>query len=238
MHYSLPNGVVIKTENAAKPDVQASTVLSNYISRLRAVGSSFDYGCGKLRYVEPILTTTDALTVVDSEIQIGRTQTIHGHVTSIREATRRSNRMAAVNVMEFSHNRVEFDRAFCINVLSVIPFFTARRRVLGLIRQRLRAGATCLFVVQYRNSDFARMSMLPNARRWRDGFLIDSLRGCSFYGLISPQRLSVLVASAGFEILDQTLDDGRVFLMARSPQKPSTEIEVVDETNFRVRESN
>jgi len=236
MRYNLPCGVVIKTENAAKPDVQASRALIDYISRLKPVQSSFDYGCGKLRYLKPILSTTEMLTVVDSETQIGRKQTIHGNVTSIRDVVRRSNRVAAVNVMEFSHNRVEFDRAFCINVLSIIPFFSARRRVLGLIRQRLRPGGTCLFVVQYRNSDFTRMRTLPTACYWRDGFLIDSLRGFSFYGLISPQRLSVLVASAGFEVIDQTLDDGRVFLLACSPQKPSTVIEVVNETNFRVRE--
>jgi hypothetical protein len=78
---------------------------------------------------------------------------------------------------------------------------------------------------------------MRNARRWRDGFLIDSLRGFSFYGLIPPQQLAALVADAGFENLEETLDDGRVFLMARSPQKPLTEIEIVNELNFRVRES-
>jgi len=235
MRYSLPNGVIIKTENAAKPDVQASRALSDYISRLEPVRSSFDYGCGKLRYVKPILATTETLTVVDSEIQIGRTQTIHGNITSIKDVARRSNHLAAVNVMEFSHNQVEFDRGFCINVLSVIPFFSARRRALSLIRQRLCAGGTCLFVVQYRNSDFSRMRKLPNARPWRDGFLMDSFRGYSYYGLISPKKLTALIADAGFQVLDQTLDEGRVFLMARSPQKPLTEIEVVDETNFKIR---
>lgn len=236
MHYKLREGVVIKTENAAKPDLQASKVLSHYISHLEPVASSFDYGCGKLRYTKPIMKTTDTLTVVDSEIQIGRIQTIHGNMTSIRDFARRSNRLEAVNVMEFSNNREAFDRAFCINVLSVIPFFSSRRRVLTLIRQRLRAGGMCLFVVQYRNSDFSRMGGLTNARPWRDGFLIDSLRGFSFYGLISPQRLTALVESCGFEIVDQILNDGSVFLLARSTRKALKEIEVVSEINFQVRD--
>jgi hypothetical protein len=236
MRYSLPNGIVIKTENAAKPGVQASKVLSDYIRGLAPVGSSFDYGCGKLRYADPILRTTDFLAAVDSEIQISRTQIINGKVTSIRSIARRSNCVAALNVMEFSTHREDFDRGFCINVLSVIPFFSARRRVVSLIRQRLRPGGTCLFVVQYSNSDFSRMRRLANARPWRDGFLIDSLRGFSFYGLIPPQRLVALVVGEGFEIIDQRLDDGRVFLMTRSPRRPPTEIEVVNETNFRVRE--
>jgi hypothetical protein len=236
MRYKLEHGIIIKTENAAKPDAQASQVLSDYISRLEPVGKSFDYGCGKLRYVKPISTTTDTLALVDSEIQIARTQTIHGDVTNIRDIAKRSNRISAVNVIEFSEDREEFDRAFCINVLSVIPFFSVRRRVLCLIRQKLRTGGTCLFVVQYRNSDFSRMRNMPNARYWRDGFLINSLRGYSFYGLISPQQLAALVASAGFEIIDETLNEGRVFLVARSPRKPPTEIEVVSELNFRVHE--
>lgn len=235
MHYSLGNGIVIKTENAAKPRVQASRVLSDVIARLDRVTKSFDYGCGKLRYLEPVLSTTDTLTLVDSEIQLGRIQRINGDVTTIRDTARQSNCLSAVNVLKFSRMREDFDRAFCINVLSVIPFYSARRHVLGLIRQRLRTGGTCLFAVQYRNSDFERMSNLPNAQSWRDGFLVRSLRGVSFYGLISPQRLASLVSGAGFEVLDQTLDDGRVFLMARSLAKPSTCVEVVSEANFRVR---
>lgn len=235
MHYNLPGGIVVKTENAAKPATQASRALSQYISRLEVVRSSFDYGCGKLRYADPILRTTETLTVVDSEIQVARTQVIQGRTTTVRGLARRSNRMAALNVMQFSHIRDEFDRGFCINVLPVIPFFSARRHVLKLLRQRIRPGGTCLFVVQYRNSDFNRMRSLPNARRWRDDFLIDSLRGFSFYGLISPRELSALVTGSGFEIVDQFLSDGSVFLMARSLAKPPTEVEVVSETNFRVR---
>jgi SAM-dependent methyltransferase len=235
MRYSLRNGIVIKTENAAKPASQASKALSDYISCLDHVDSSFDYGCGKLRYLKTIAETTHTLTAVDSEIQIARMQAIDGEVTSVRDIARRSNCMAAVNVMEFSADRKEFDRGFCVNVLSAIPFHSVRRSVLNIIRQKLRPGGTCLFVVQYRNSDFKRMSKLPNARPWRDGFLIDSLRGFSFYGLISPQRLSALVVDAGFEIVDQYLDDGRIFLMASSPRKPLTEVEVLSETSFRFR---
>ena len=65
MRYSLGDGIVIKTENAAKPDLQEFKALSDYISRLEPVGSSFDYGCGKLRYAEPILRSTGTLTVVE-----------------------------------------------------------------------------------------------------------------------------------------------------------------------------
>jgi hypothetical protein len=71
------------------------------------------------------------------------------------------------------------------------------------------------------------MSRLPNARPWLDGFLIDSLRGFSFYGLIRPQILSKLVAEAGFKVVDCHLDEGRVYLMAWSAEKPRIKLNVV-----------
>lgn len=235
MRYEFAKGCVLKTENAAKPGKQASMALNKYIAGLHPVQSSFDYGCGKLRYLNPILATTESLTLVDSEVQIDRRQIVHDELTTIRKVTKRSNRLSAVNTIEFSRDNQEFDRGFCINVLSVIPFSSARQNVVHLIHQKLRRGGTCLFVVQYRNSDFRRMRAMKNARPWRDGFIVNSLRGFSFYGLISPQRLERLVLSCGFEVADRILNDGRVFLLARSRAKPLEKIQVVNETGFKVR---
>lgn len=219
MHYKLAANILLKTENAAKPEKQGSAYLKSIISRLEPVSSSFDYGCGKLRYRDAILATTDTLALINSEIQLSRTQLIRGKLTTIREVSRRTNRVSSYNTAEFGHLLTAFDRGFCINVLSVIPFLSARRRVLDLIRWQLRPSGTCLFAVQYRNSDFDRMRNMPNARPWLDGFLINSLRGYSFYGLISPERLAKAVKKAGFEIVDRRLNEGTVYLMARSPAK-------------------
>lgn len=235
MHYKIGAHILIKTENAAKPEKQGSTFLRSVISNLEPVTSSFDYGCGKLRYRDAILATTETLALVDSEIQLSRQQMIRGKLTTIREATQRSNRVSVYNTNEFGTLSATFDRGFCINVLSVIPLLSARRRVLDLIQWRLRPAGTCLFAVQYRNSDFTRMKGMPNARPWLDGFLIDSLRGYSFYGLISPGQLTKMVERAGFEIVNKTLNEGTVYLMARSPAKKKKSVSVrVDETrNFR-----
>ena len=104
MRYRLPGGILIRTENAAKPEAQASLGLSSYIEGLAPVVKSFDYGCGKLRYVKPILSTTDTLTIVDSEIQLGRRQIVFGNETTIREMVRSSNRLSATNVTEFAQS--------------------------------------------------------------------------------------------------------------------------------------
>jgi hypothetical protein len=237
MRYKICSDIIIRSENAAKPAQQASRYLNAIITNLDHVSSSFDYGCGKLRYQNAMLQTTDTLVLVDSELQLSRKQMICGKQTTIREAVQRSNRISAYNVPEFTRLPPTFDRGFCINVLSIIPFLSVRRHVLDLIREKLRPGGTCLFVIQYRNSDFTRMRRMRNARPWRDGFLIDSWRGFSFYGLISPDRLVAMLLKADFEIIDRHLHDGSVFVWARSPARrsPRTIIEVSEEdNNFRV----
>jgi hypothetical protein len=214
MHYKVASGILIKTENAAKPESQASSFLRLLLEDLPLVQSSFDCGCGKLRYMKKILDRTDELTVVDSEIQLSRTQMICGRKTSIREMANRSNRMRALNVDQFASAREKYDRGFCINVLSVIPILSVRNSLLKTIHSRLKKGASCLFVVQYRNSDFARMREMPNAREWRDGFLIDSLRGYSFYALIPPSNLEAMVKRSGFAVESVRLNEGSAYLWA------------------------
>lgn len=122
---------------------------------------------------------------------------------------------------------MRFDRGFCINVLSVIPSIKHRRLVLGVIREKLIREGECLFVVQYRNSDFNRMKKMANARPWLDGFLIDSLRGYSFYGQISPQHLEVFLKQAGFRVCRTKLNEGSVYTWAtpaRHPHDASTQL--------------
>src|SRR5262249_55665258 len=85
MRYKLESGIEIRTENAAKPESQASKFLLDLITRLPNVASTFDYGCGKLRYQRAIADTTDTLAVVDSEIQLSRLQVLHRKKTSIRK---------------------------------------------------------------------------------------------------------------------------------------------------------
>jgi hypothetical protein len=236
MRYKLDSGIIIRTENAAKPEKQLSSFLKNLILQLPPVLASVDYGCGKLRYTETILKTTDTLALVDSQIQITREQKLRGRLTTIKAVAQSSNRLNAYSTPEFGKLSLSFDRAFCINVVSVIPFLSVRKRVVELILNKLRPQSTCLFVVQYRNSDFSRMRKMRNAKAWRDGFLIDSLRGHSFYGLISPSKLMNLVTSTGFKVLDCRLNEGSVYLLAQSQlsSSRSKSYKIDEERNFHI----
>jgi hypothetical protein len=214
MHYEIRRGVVVKTENAAKPGTQSSAFLNSLLADMPPVCASIDYGCGKLRYCDAILKRTESLAIIDSEIQLSRMQTLRGMRSTIRDAVKRSNRIRVYNDVEFHNLNEDFDRAFCINVLSVIPVIAKRRQVMEVIRSHLRPNGICLYVVQYRNSDFDRMRSMPNARPWRDGFLIDSLRGFSFYGLISPDRLISMTKKAGYSICHVRRNEGSVYVWA------------------------
>lgn len=211
MRYKVLRGIEIRTENAAKPESQASRFLLDHISQLDHAPSTFDYGCGKLRYQRAIEQTTDLLTVVDSEIQLSRTQIIRKEKTSIKSLFKKSNRISVRNESQFRKTSEKFDRGFCINVLSVIPSYKMRNQVLETIRNKLGRGGECLFVVQYRNSDFSRMMQMPNAVPYLDGFLINSLRGYSFYGLISPSRFESCLRRARFQIRNIRLNDGSAY---------------------------
>lgn len=149
MRYKIGPNIEIRLENAAKPESQSSRFLLELLRGLDHVGSTFDYGCGKLRYQKLIAATTDALAIVDSEIQLSRTQSLRKKKTSIRNIFKQSNRVQTYNDVEFQELNARFDRGFCLNVLPVIPSYALRRQVLEVIHSKLRPGGECLFVVLY-----------------------------------------------------------------------------------------
>jgi hypothetical protein len=55
------------------------------------------------------------------------------------------------------------------------------------------------------------MRKMSNARPWLDGFLIDSFRGYSFYGMITPDRLEGALKRAGFRVRETKLNEGSAY---------------------------
>lgn len=216
MRYKI-RGNIIKSENAAKPASQPSAFLISLLRSFAHVERSVDFGSGKLRYTKVMLRGTNTLTLVDSDIQLSREQKLGGRITSVRKLIHSSNQIEVMNLKKFLQYSNYFDRGYCINVLSVIPILSVRQRVIQRLFRSLRAGGVCLFVVQYRNSDFTRMVQMRNARVWRKGLLIDSLRGHSYYGFIMPNELRQAVVSGGFLVSSLVLNEGSVYLTAKKP---------------------
>lgn len=238
MRYKIGRDIVVRSENAAKPEAQSSSYLNKLISRLKPVRASFDFGCGKLRYERVIAKRTDELAVVDSEVQLSRTQIIRGRPTTIRDHVQKLNHVEAHTVSQFAALNRHFDRGFCINVLSVIPSASVRVGIVQLMKAKLKPGGSCLFVSLYRNSDFTRMQKLPNCQPYDNGFLMKSLRGHSFYGLIPPGDLASLVKRGGLIVESVVLDQGSAYLWAKSPGSPvaSAEFDIRETAeNFQIR---
>jgi len=118
---------------------------------------------------------------------------IRGGSTTNRDHVGKSNHVHAYTVGQFASLDRKYDRGVCINVLSVIPSPNVRLGIVQLMRSKPKPRGTCLLVTLYRNSDFTRMQKLPNCQPYGNGFLMDSLRGHSFYGLIPPDDLASLV---------------------------------------------
>jgi hypothetical protein len=58
------------------------------------------------------------------------------------------------------------------------------------------------------------MAKLATAEPWHDGFLLNSLRGYSFYAFIPPNALIEMIEQAGFQVVSQQLNEGSVYVWA------------------------
>lgn len=217
MRYRVRDAAIIRSENAAKPPSQTSKFVSNLLKELHHVDTSLDYGSGKLRYLAEMEQTTNRLLLVDSETQNGRVQTIFGNKCSIYDLARVRNSINVLTAKDVVKMHEEIDRAFLFNVLQIIPIHSIRREILRRIFKALRPNGQLITCVQYRNSDFTRMSKMSNARPFRDGMIIDHFRGTSFYGFIKPTALERLVGNAGFDISCTKLHDGSCYIWATKP---------------------
>lgn len=208
------NRIIVKSENAAKSVFQQSKFFVEEIRNLEPVSVSMDYGCGKLRYLKVYSKISDEVYLHDSEIQLFRQQSIFGKKQSIAQYAKHKNYISLFGRHDVTTKKSIFDRIFCINVMSAIPILSVRWRVLKNCFRLLKAGGELVITHQYRNSDFTRMRNLPNAYEYRDGFVINSLRGHSFYSTFSRETLIRRIEEYGFRIQTTKIYDGTIFIVA------------------------
>jgi 2-polyprenyl-3-methyl-5-hydroxy-6-metoxy-1,4-benzoquinol methylase len=202
MHYAVGNGIIVKSENAALTTKQTNKVILKYISELPSDLVALDYGCGKLRHSIPLYEKVRELSVIDSDIQINRLQQINGIRTSVISYVQLYMPKAkAFTISSFSWPVQEYDFILCTNVLSAIPDYSERQKILNHIWKMLKPGGKALISVQYRNSYFKTYQNNPVATCFLDGWLIKRKdKTYSFYGIISKDELINMCVSSNLSI--------------------------------------
>jgi hypothetical protein len=218
MHYSV-SGLVIRSENAAKPYIQRSQYLTDFLRSLPYHRRALDFGCGKLRYADILARNSLNLTLVDSDEQLGRIQMLRGQRTTIdKYAARHWPHATVLRLAELAGYRHRHDFALCTNVLSAIPSRKVRSRALELLRRSLDRRGTCLFVCQYRNSHYRDLAESGKAKPHLDGWLLESKNGGVYYGLLPKAKLGRVLESSGFTIRDSWTKGESVYALA-GPQR-------------------
>lgn len=201
MRYSIGERVV-RSENAARPAEKPCRDLVVWLQRNGPWRDALDYGCGKLRYARVLVERCERLTVVDSEVQLDRTQVIFSDLTSVRDyVSKEWKRARALGLAEFAADRRRYDFVLCANVLSAIPQRQIQRTVIESLRERLRRTGRVLFTAQYTNSYFREVAESGRAIPHLDGWLVDSLRGPAYFGVLNKEAIASLIAPLGVRVV-------------------------------------
>jgi 2-polyprenyl-3-methyl-5-hydroxy-6-metoxy-1,4-benzoquinol methylase len=179
------------------------------------VDNVLDYGCGKLRYSSQLVKRCKRLTLVDSGVQLDRLQTISGRQTTVRHfAGKRWATCRVLTIEEFQKERLTYDFILCSNVLSAIPVKSVRSKVLYSLHKALDPSGSCLFVTQYRNSDFRKMAASKLSSKHLDGWILNTSRGAFYYGLLNRADLERLVTQHGFRISKSWVEGESAYVLA------------------------
>lgn len=220
MHYQIDK-YLIKSENAALSTKQKNKIILSYIEQLPDNIVALDYGCGKCRYSKQLSSKTTKLVLIDSNIQISRTQRIYDRELSVLEyASRFLPNTLVYSVEEYDFNKEKFDFILCANVLSAIPFIDERKRVLSNIKQLLKPTGRALITVQYSNSYFNTYGVKEGNVKYEDGWIIKRGNSFSFYGIVFPDKLMTLCEEVGLRIEKIYKHDGSVYLTVKTSITP------------------
>ncbi len=216
MRYFIKGGIEIRTENSAKPDSQSSRFIRGEILKLRKVNQSLNYGSGKLRFLSDMSLVSDSIVLTDSLIQIERIQSISGfYSTNYKEFITGRNNVSVVNLKDLRGLSEIFDRAYCLNVLPVVPFPAIRSNIFIRINRTLKMGGELIVANRWRNSEFSIMKAKAGAIQFNDGTLIRSLRGYAYYHSVTEAEVLRLGSQAGFSLIYTRRFDGAYFIVLK-----------------------
>lgn len=185
MRYTI-NEAEIRSENAAKSCKQKSKVVDSYLKSISGRPSILDFGCGKLRCSDTLISVASKVTFVDSEIQLSRNQIVRGDFTTVRDYIKRHYPGCNAISFEGLHKHgLKYDFITCINVLSAIPCRKTINKVLDQIHRSLKRNGRAVFICQHRSSYFKKFS---KGRKWLYGYINIGKKGVSYYGILDKKN--------------------------------------------------
>jgi hypothetical protein len=210
-------GKIIRSENAAQSKTRPSLPLVAWLHRRPITESALDYGCGKLRYTEHLAKRSKVLGLVDSEIQLGRTQTLDGKETTVRRYATAKWPTCRIHVLhEFlKRSSRTYDFVLCANVLSAIPSRHIRAQSLCAIRKCLSRGGTLLTVNQHTNSRFTVRRTAENARPHLDGWVLSENNSGSYFGVLDKDSTVGLLKGHGYVVIEAWIEGQSNYVLAR-----------------------
>lgn len=216
MHYKIGK-VEIRSENAAKPIKAAAAPLVAWLRNRKHVTAALDYGCGKLRYTDFIAQRCTYLGIVDSKVQLTRTQRIDGHKTTITEYAKIKWPNCRIYDIKAFWDGIPhlYDFVLCANVLSTIPSAKTRAKSFRAIGAALHAGGEVLVVNQHTNSYFTEIRAKPTTVEHLNGWIAQSRNGVSYYGVLKREFVIHMLTGYGFIVVDSWLQGQSNYVLAR-----------------------
>jgi hypothetical protein len=203
MHYRI-KGILIKSENAAKPMMDAAGPLIEWLKQRPYTHSALDYGCGKLRYTRHLAARSRHLGITDSTVQLDRVQRIGGQMTNVRQYA--NAHWPTCHIYQLNQFWQGIPRSYgfilCANVLSAIPCPRIRARSLRALRAALTSNGTLLVVNQHMNSYFAEARQKSKAFAHLDGWVQQSRKGAAYYGILNQESTIRVLTRFGFLVAD------------------------------------
>ncbi|WP_417660665.1 class I SAM-dependent methyltransferase [Pseudomonas sp.] len=192
-------GAEIRTENAAKPSSQKSSSVDDYIGSLDNAPSILDFGCGKLRYSDTLVSAASKVTFVDSAVQLSRKQVIREEKTTVEKYVEANYPGCnTVSYEKLNEHNSKYDVITCTNVLSAIPCKETISDVMNHIFRLLKKDGLAIFVNQHRSSYFKRYE---SGERLLYGFLHSGPKGTSYYGVFDRTAIEQLLTEHGYRVI-------------------------------------
>lgn len=187
LNYNM-HGVNIRSENAAKPHTMPSRYLCEYIRSIEKNGHALDFGCGKLRYSDELISKFDEVTFLDSKRQLEREQIIRGIKTKIIDYVPRYYKNANTVAFEDVDKIIGgYDFILCSNVLSAVPCRDTIDKIVLSIKRLLKSGGETLIVNQYKSSYFKKYE---TGRKHLYGYIYKNSKSVSYYALLHDFNIS------------------------------------------------